>query len=397
MKIYNSEDVISGISENSERNGAKEDVLVIPVDGERDMADFLHLPWQIQADDPYWVPPVLSEQKRVLDQRKGPFFEFGKARYFLAFRDGRPAGRISAHVNRRYEELHDKETGFFGFFECVDDRRVAGALFDAAAEWLEGCGKKRIQGPLSFTIYDEVGLLVDGFDSLPAFLQSHNPPYYEDLIVSWGFRKAIDWYALRVRNQNVDFTGMQRRLDGIMKGQGLVLTCPKTSYLIRRAEEVLEIFNESWEGNWGHIPLTQRQFKDVFKELRPLLRPELIDLIMDGDRIAAFIMTIPDLNPAIRKLNGRLNLWDKLHLLYEAKFKPVRKMRTLLLGVRKAYQRRSLHHALILSSYLRIARLPKAEVCDCSLIPEQLTFYLKTLAKYGAERYKTFRIYEREI
>jgi hypothetical protein len=374
-----------------------QDVIVVPVDSEKDKADFLNLPWRIQRNDPCWVPPILSEQKKILDPRKGPFFEFGEARYFLAFYQGQPAGRLSAHVSGRYEERHDGDTGFFGFFESVDDRRVAAALFDAAAAWLREKGKTRIQGPLSFTIYDEVGLLVEGFDSLPAFLQSHNPPYYQDLITSWGFRKAIDWYALRVTNRNIDFSGMQRRLDEIMTGQGLVLMSPKPADLVGRAEEVLEIFNESWDDNWGHIPLTKRQFEDVFKELRPLLRTELIDVIMDGDRIAAFIITIPDLNPSIQKLNGHLSIWSKMRLFYEAKFKPARKVRTLLLGVRKSFQRRRLHHALILSSYMRMARSPAIEVCDCSLIPEQLTFYLRALQKYGAERYKTFRIFEREI
>jgi len=371
--------------------------VVVPVDSERDKANFLNLPWRIQRNDPCWVPPILSEQRKILDPRKGSFFEFGEARYFLAFHQGQPAGRLSAHVNSRYEARHDRETGFFGFFESVEDRRVAAALFDAAAAWLRGKGKTRIQGPLSFTIYDEVGLLVEGFDSLPAFLQSHNPPYYQDLITSWGFRKAIDWYALRVTNRNADFSAMKRRLDEIMTGQGLVLTSPKPRELVERAEEVLEIFNESWDDNWGHIPLTKRQFQDVFKELRPLLRPELIDLIMDGDRIGAFIISIPDINPSIQKLHGHLSVWGKLRLFHEARFKPARKIRTLLLGVRKSYQRRRLHHALILSSYMRIARLPAIEVCDCSLIPEQLTFYLRTLQKYGAERYKTFRIFEREI
>jgi len=378
-------------------NSSIKDILVIPVQSERDKADFLRFPWQVQGNDPYWVPPVLPEQKHILDPQKGPFFEFGEAQYFLAIHNGRLAGRISAHVSRRYEERHDSETGFFGFFECKEDRRVAAALFDAAADWLVKCGKKRIQGPLSFTIYDEVGLLVEGFDSLPAFLQTHNPPYYQELVESCGFRKAIDWYALRVTSRDIDFVGMQKSLDDIMNGQGLVLTAPKPSDFVRRAEEVLEIFNESWDHNWGHVPLTKGQFKDIFKQLRPLLRTELIDLIMDGDRIAAFILTIPDLNPSIQKLNGRLPVWKQIQLLYEAKFKPVRKIRTLLLGVRKAYQRRRLHHALILSTYLRIARVPTVEVCDCSLIPEQLSFYIRTLENYGAERYKTFRIYEREI
>ena len=374
-----------------------QDVVVVPVDSERDKADFLNLPWRIQRNDPCWVAPILSEQKKMLDPRKGAFFEFGEARYFLAFHQGQPAGRLSAHVSSRYEARHDKETGFFGFFESVDDRRVAAALFDAAAAWLREKGKTRIQGPLSFTIYDEVGLLVEGFDSLPVFLQSHNPPYYQDLITSWGFRKAIDWYALRVTNRNFDFSTMKRRLDGIMTEQGLVLTSPKARELVKRAEEMLEIFNESWDDNWGHIPLTKRQFQDVFKELRPLIRSELVDLIMDGDRIAAFIISIPDLNPSIQKLNGHLSVWGKLRLLYEARFKPVRKVRTILLGVKKTYQRRQLHDALILSTIMRVSRLPAIEVCDCSLICEQLAHFLRSLKKYGAERYKTFRIFEREI
>jgi hypothetical protein len=373
------------------------DIQVIRVEGNSAMADFLRLPWKIQGNDPCWVPPIVSEQEKFLNPQKGPFFEFGHAQYFLALAAGQPVGRISAHVSSRYEDRHDKETGFFGFFESIDDKHVSDALFDAAAAWLEAKGKKRIQGPLSFTIYDEVGLLVEGFDSLPAFLQTHNPPYYQDLMTSWGFRKAIDWYALRVTDKNVDYAHMQQRLQQIMDKQGLVLTAPTPRDLVRHSAELLEIFNESWDDNWGHIPLTKRQFGAVFKELRPLLRSNLMDLIMDGDRIAAFIISIPDLNPFIQRLNGRLSIWNQLQLYYEAKFKPLTKIRTLLLGVRKSYQRRNLHHALILSSYVRIGRQPKLEVCDCSLIPEQLGFYLRALTKYGAKRYKTFRIFEREI
>lgn len=370
---------------------------VIPVGENRGMAEFLRLPWIIQDKDPFWVPPILSEQKHFLDPKEGPFFEFGEAQYFVAFLEGRPVGRISAHINRRHEELHDKETGFFGFFESIDDPPTAHALFEAAAVWLKGRGKERILGPLSFSIYDEVGILVDGFDSLPAILQTHNPPYYEDLLTSWGFKKAIDWYALRITNRNIDTAGMERSLRNIMDGQGLVLTSPKPRDLVRRADEVLEIFNESWDDNWGHIPFTQRQFHDIFKQLKPLMRPDLINFILDGDRIAAFVITIPDINPTLQKLNGRLSLWNQAQLFYEAKFKPLLKLRTLLLGVRKPYQRRRLHHALILSSYLSVIRHKSVEVCDCSLIPENLTVYLRTLAKYGAERYKTFRLFEREI
>ncbi len=361
------------------------------------MSDFLGLSRTIQQKDPLWVPPILSEQKRILDPRTGPFFEYGAAQYYLALRDGKPVGRISAHVNPRYEERHDPGTGFFGFFECVNDPRVSAALFDAAAAWLGSRGKTRILGPLSFSIYDEVGLLVEGFDSLPVILHAHNPPYYQDLLLQWGFRKAVDWYAFRVTQRDVDVEAMEKRLKTIMKGQRLVLTSPTVGDFSRRPDELMEIFNESWDDNWGHVPFTRREFHHIFRQLRPILRPDMIHLILDGDRIAAFVINIPDLNPAIQKLNGRLTPWGMLRLLYEAKFKPLKKARVLLLGVRRPYQGRLLHHALILRTYLHILKTTSCEVCDCSLIVESLGHFIRTVERFGGKRYKTFRIFEREI
>lgn len=371
-------------------------VQIIPPNG--DLKEFLRLPWEIQQSDPFWVPPILSEQRQFLDPESGPFFEIGEVQYFLAFKGDRPAGRLSAHLNRRYEELHDSHTGFFGFFECVRDTRVSRALFDAAAGWLGSRGKSRILGPLNFSIYDEIGILVEGFDSLPAILQTHNPEYYQDLLLDWGFRKAVDWYAYRVTDFEVDVEAMKTRLDSIMKAQnGLVLRSPKPGEIVGRSQDLCDIFNEAWSSNWGHIPFTRRQFADIFKRLRPILRSDLIKVIFDGDRLVAFIINIPDLNPSIRKLNGRLCLWNQLRLLYEARFGPPRKVRMTLLGVRREYQRRQLHHALILSTYLRIHQLKDVEACDCSLVSEPLQLMVKMLESYGAQRYKTWRIFEREV
>lgn len=373
------------------------DIVILPVNGGSAMESFLRLPWRIQGRDPLWVPPILAEQRRILDPRRGPFFEYGAAQYFLALRGGQPVGRISAHVNPRYEERHDAATGFFGFFECIDDPDVAGALFDAAAGWLRGRGKTRILGPLSFSIYDEVGILVQGFDAMPAILHAHNPPYYESLLVRWGFRKAIDWHAFKVTQRDIDADSMEKRLRTIMKGQGLILASPRVRDFTARADEVLEIFNEAWDDNWGHIPFTRKEFEHIFQQLRPILRPDMIHLILDGERIAAFMVNIPDLNPAIQKLNGRLTPWGMLRLVYEAKFRPVRKVRALLLGVRRPYQGKLLHHALILRTYLHIVRTTSCEVCDCSLVPESLAHHIRTIQRFGGKLYKTFRVFEREI
>jgi len=373
------------------------EVKVIPIDFNTGFADFLNLPRSVQEKDPLWVAPIVSEQRRILNPRSGPFFEYGTAQYYLALRGGKPVGRISAHVNPRYEERHDPGTGFFGFFECVDDPRVSGALFDAAASWLKSRGKGRILGPLSFSIYDEVGLLVDGFDSLPVILHAHNPPYYQDLLLQWGFRKAIDWYAFRVTQRDIDAEAMEKRLQTIMKGQNLVLTSPTVRDFSSRVDEVMEIFNESWDDNWGHVPFTRREFHHIFRQLRPILKPDMIHLVLDGGRIVAFVVNIPDLNPAVQKLKGRMTPWGMLRLLYEARFKALKRARVLLLGVRRPYQGKLLHHALILRTYLHMVKTTSCEVCDCSLIVESLAHFIRTVERFGGKRYKTFRIFEREI
>ncbi len=373
------------------------EIKVAPVQDESALREFLRFPWRIYQHDPYWVPPILPHQRDFLDPRKGPFFEIGEAQYFLAFHQGKLAGRISAHINRLHDEFHGPGTGFFGFFECLPDERVAAALFETAAAWLKERSRQRIVGPLNFSIYDEMGLLVKGFDSMPAIFQTHNPPYYLDLLESWGFHKTMDWYALRITNRNIDTAVMEQRLKEILEGQHLVLRAYQPAELARRAEEVYEIFNESWSSNWGHVPVTRRQFETFLKELKPLLRPDLVNLILDGDRLVAFGIVVPDLNPLVQKLNGRLSLWGKLRLFYEAKYQPPKKARALVLGVLKPYQRKRLHYAMILRTYLYMVKDTPCQVCDFSLIPENLRHYMRAFMAFGAEHYKTFRVLEKEI
>ncbi len=357
----------------------------------------MRFPWRLYQDDPCWVPPLVPLQRRFLDPRTGPFFAIGEARYFLAWRQDQTVGRLAAHINRRYEAYHDQVTGFFGFFECVPDQQVADALFAAAADWLRQHGKSRLVGPMNFTVYDEMGLLVEGFDTLPAIFQTYNPPYYLDLLTNLGFQKAMDWVGLRLTNRNIDAPAMERSLHDILQNSSLTLATYRHQDFAQRAEEALQLFNEAWARNWGHVPVSRPQFEAFLKELKPLLRPELISLILDGNHLVAFLIVIPDLNPLVKKLNGRLTMWGKLRLLYEAKWAPLRKARALVLGVSQPYQRRRLHHAMIMNTYLNIVRHTPCDFCDFSLVPANLTHWLKVLESFGARRYKLFRVFEKNI
>ncbi len=374
-------------------------LVIAPVADQADLDAFIRYAWEIYRDDPLWVPPLIPMQREFLDRDKGPFFEFGQAEYFLARRGGRIVGRISAQVNGLYEKHHDAGTGFFGFFECENNRETAHALFDAAAAWVRARGKTRILGPLSFSIYDEVGLLVYGYDSPPSMMQTHNPTYYEDLVTSWGFAKTFDWYAYRISwKPGMDAKKMAKMRDAILTRQKCSILPIERKDFAKRGPQIKELFNDIWGKNWGHIPLTDRQFQDIFVTLQPLVRPDLESMILDGDDIVAFSVVSPDMNRSVKKFNGKFGLWQKLRLLWDCRVRPLTHCRAIIMGVAKSHQWKRLHHAIILNIIVNfLENHPKMEYCDCSLIPESLEQWNKTLLDYGGERYKIFRLYDRNI
>ena len=168
---------------------------IIRVASAADRDAFIKLPWEIYANDPVWVPPLIIERKEFLDREKHPFFEHGKAEFFLARRDDEFVGRIAVSDDPKYNELHGSNGGCFGMFESIDDGEVARALFETAAKWLRDLGRDEIMGPIDYSTNYLCGLLVDGFQHSPMLLTSHNPPYYSQLIENWGFGKVMDFFA----------------------------------------------------------------------------------------------------------------------------------------------------------------------------------------------------------
>ncbi|OLN26683.1 hypothetical protein DVDV_2528 [Desulfovibrio sp. DV] len=364
-----------------------------------DLDAFIRFPWEIYRNDPMWVPPLIPMQRDFLDRNKGPFFEIGQAEYYLARRDGVVVGRISAHTNGLYEQHHDTETGFFGFFESENNQETANALFEAAAAWVRGKGKIRIHGPLSFGIYDEVGLLVDGYDSPPSMMQTHNPPYYETLITNWGFAKTYDWYAYRIsRKPGMDAVKLAKLRDSILTRQKCAIKPIPRKEFAKRGPQIKELFNDIWSKNWGHVPLTDRQYEDLFVTLQPLVRPDLESMILDGDEVVAFAVVSPDMNRSVKKFNGKFGLWQKLQLLWDCRVKPLTHCRAIIMGVARSHQWKRLHHAIIINIIVNfLNNHPNMEYCDCSLIPESLEQWNKTLTDFGGERYKVFRLYDRAV
>jgi len=232
---------------------------------------------------------------------------------------------------------------------------------------------------------------------MPAIFQTHNPPYYQDLLTALGFVPAMDWHAYRITNRDVDLAAMERRYDDILRNQDIDIVTYDPKEVDRRADEVFDLFNQEWEPNWGHVPLTRRQFNDMLAMVKPCLRPEMAYVLLDQDRVAGFGIGLPDLNPLFRRLNGRLTLWGKLRLLYWAKFRPLRKIRAMVVGINRRYQRRFLHLALLLRSYIYLVRHTPCESADLSLIPANLKHWIKVVVALGGQRYKVFRVFEKPL
>jgi len=372
------------------------DIVVRTVTDRRMLKTFVLFPWTsgIYAHDPAWVPPIIGDLMHGFDRRKGYFFEIGDAELFLAYQEGLVVGRITAHVNHLYEKRYDNHTGFFGFFEAINSQAVADALFDRAAAWLKERGKTVMQGPQSFSVYDSVGFEIEGMEIMPVVGLLHFAPYYKDLAEAKGFRKCIDWYCYLVRDID-DYKPYLREVkEELMKGQEITYTSLNRRDMTHRAQQVKEIFNSAWEGNWGHLPLTDKQFDTFFKELKMVAIPELSIFAEDGGRTIGFCISVADANMGLKILNGRLYPWRLIRALRE--IKKSRKIRTIVMGVLPEYRGRNIDDVFYLKT-IETGVGMGFNASDCSLVVETNRKMIDALAVLNADRYKTYRIYEKDI
>jgi len=372
------------------------EVKEIDITNKKLMKQFIMLPWttKIYENDPAWVPPIIADQKKLFNPKTGYFYEIGEVAYFLAYKDGVPVGRITAHLNKMYEEKYNKETGFFGFYEAIDDLDVARALFAAAEGWLKKKGKTRVEGPQSFSIYDSVGFEVLGEDIMPVVGIFHFAPYYKNHAEACGYTKCIDWHCFLVRKID-DFKPYLKDVrENIMKTQDVKYIYYSPKELKKRAKEIHEIFNKAWDGNWGHLDLTQKQFDMLVDELKLVAVPELIVFAEKDGRTVGFIVSLPDMNPALKILNGHLYPWRLIKALRS--IKKVKKIRTIIMGVLPEYRGQKIDDVFYLYTIENGIRLGYTE-SDCSLIVETNYKMIGALKPLKGQIYKTYRIYEKKI
>jgi len=362
-----------------------------------DLARFIDLPYRLHRRDLNWVPPFRAEVKKLLDRAHNPFFQHAEADYFLAERDGEVVGRIAAIHNRLHNETHHDAVGFFGFFETINDFQVAKALLDAASAWVRARGLDTLRGPMSFSVNDECGLLVDGFDTPNSIMMPHNPPYYLTLLETAGFRKAKDLIALQGGSLEAVVKAPERteRAVGLIKKRyGITIRPLDMKRFAEEVELVKHLYNACWEANWGFVPMTEPEIDLLAKAFKPVVIPELVPFVEKDGKAIAFGLTLPDLNEALRANRKGGMFPASLTMLWKLKMKKLTRARILLLGILPEWRGKGIDSALYHWIWTKTGERG-ISWGEASWLLEDNAGIIQGLSKAGFTPYQTFRILDR--
>ena len=370
---------------------------VRPVSSKRERDAFIKLPWRLYAGNPTWVPPLLLERRQFFDPRKNPFFQHAQVQLFLARRDGRVVGRISAHVDANLDAFQGTDWGLFGFFECEDDPEAARALLDAAETWLRARGRPNMVGPMDFTTNDECGLLIEGHERPPIILSGWHHPYYQRLLEeACGLHKAMDllMWDLQVENRDRVHPAIWKVAADVEAKHGIVCRNFSKRDLEAEVGRFLEVYNAAWEKNWGFVPLTEEEVRHYAKTLKPVLDENwaMVAEKRDTGEVVGAALTLPDYNQVLHELNGRLLPFGWLKALRARR--RVDKVRVFALGVKPEYQHTGVAAKFYEMHFDAAARTPQTGG-EMGWILETNEPMNRAMEGMGGEVVRRFRVYER--
>ena len=318
-------------------------------------ARFLDSADALYEGDPNYIAPLKMHFMRFLDPKTNPAFEALDVQAFIALKDGKFAGRITAHYDRNYARYHETETGFFGFFESINDRKVAHALFSAATDWCRERKCVEIFGPMNFTMSHQVGLLVQNFDRPPFIEETYNPRYYVELVESYGFAKAKDWLVwwidIGAGMETENRKRVARIAERIRKREGLTLKTIDLSKPEQEIKKLYELYLACWQKNWSFVPLSEKEFSWLAQDLKNVAIPEMIMFVEVEGRTVGFSATLPNVNEKLPK-NGRLFPFAWMKLLFGG-IKKAKAARLYTLGMLPEYRKRGLEALMFTETVLR--------------------------------------------
>jgi hypothetical protein len=365
----------------------------------KDVDDFIRAAHVVFADDPNWVAPLNMMIKEQLSPKKNPLFEHAESALFTAWKDGKLAGRVSATIDQGHLKRYNDATGFFGFFDTVDDPEVARALISAAEAWLKARGMQRMRGPLSMSINEEVGLLVEGFDTPPMLLMSHSRAYQGALAEATGLTKVKDLLAWRYVVGELPPRAIKAR-EQIAELPEVKLRTADLKNLAAELKIILEIQDDAWRDNWGHVSLTPRELDAAAAALKMLIDDRLAIVAEINGEPVGMCVSLPNLNEAIRDLNGSLVPFGWAKMLWRLRVQHTRTARLCLLGIKKEYRHVKRYGALSLAMIAEIAdqgRKAGIEWGELSWTLEDNHPVNLAIKVMKGELYKRYRVYEKSL
>ncbi len=370
---------------------------IVKVENRKALNNFIRVLWPLYKDDPAWIPPLILERRMQLAP-SNPYFEHADYSSWVAYRDRTPVGRISAQIDHLHLDRYQDATGFFGMLEAENDSETFQMLMDTAETWLRKKGMRRVMGPFNLSINQELGMLVDGFDTPPMVMMGHGRPYYAPRIEENGYRREKDLLAYIIDS---DFKPPPAMRAIMARAKNRVQTRPlRKSDFKEELNLIRDIFNDAWSQNWGFIPFTDPEFQHLGKDLKMLVDENLMSIAAVDGEPAAFMIMLPNINEVIRDLNGRLLPFGWLKLLWRLKVKYPKTARVPLMGVRCRYHDSLLGAALAFSMFasLKSSAIKRGiKQVELSWILEDNKGMRNILETITGRVYKTYRIYGKNL
>jgi hypothetical protein len=368
------------------------------VESEEDKNKFIEFPYRFYSKDKNWVEPLRFDVKNNLNEKKNPFYRHSKIKLWLAKKDGEIVGRIAGIINDNHNKFYDDKTGFFGFFECINDKNISKLLFDKASEFSRENGMDTLRGPVSPSTNDECGLLIDGFDSPPVMLMTYNPKYYIELLEAYGFQKAKDLLALWIDKDVIKDEPMMNKLDRIssmiLKKENLTIRKVNMKDFKNEVQKVREVYNNAWEDNWGFVPMTEDEFNFIAGNLKLAVDPDYVEFAEKDGETIGFSLALPDVNQAIKGLKGKLFPFGIFKFL--ANKKKINQLRVIIMGVKQEYHKKGID-AIFYRDIIKDGNRKGVRGAEISWVLEDNLAMKQTAEKLGARVYKTYRIYDKKI
>ncbi|MCG2726087.1 MAG: hypothetical protein L6420_07505 [Elusimicrobia bacterium] len=360
---------------------------------EKNLIDFVNFPYELFKKNPYWVGELKKDVFHLLEL-KHPFWQHSERKLFIARKDGRIIGRIAAVLNHSYNEFHDENTGFFGFFDCINNEETAKKLLDQASLWLKEKGAGIIRGPVNPSTNETCGILIEGFDSPPVIMMPYNPPYYAGLIENAGFSKIKDLLAFKKYSDEPFSDRLKKILKRIERTANIEIKQADIKNLSCELSLFKEIYNQAWAENWGFVPITDNEIIDLANTLKPLLKPEYLYFVQINNKAIGFVLLLPDFNIPLKTANGKLTLLNILPFLW--KMLNINRGRLLAMGVKKEYRNRGIE-LLLIEQAMKSAQKFNWDYAELSWTLEDNEKVNKVIDMAGGKVYKKYRIYDKTL